>query len=302
MSTADARIGHADAKPAHERRAGLQRRALRREISRLHDKRRILAMALLIITFGFIAAGIVGRGEPAGADARAYWAAVRIWLNGGDPYHPTGPFLPYVYAPWMLPLFASWALLPWDVAWFVWRGGTILGLLWTIEWAYRRRPLETAIVVALLGFPIGANLDTGNINLLLTLMVWAARFSGPVVAGFLWSIATWMKWAPALLFPVLAPRARLWGLVFLTASVVLSLATLPLTVLQLKAVFGFGARPLRLDYLVFLWALVPVLWVREQPFEWLRPRTWRAALGRLRPEGPTNFRRRVRNYLGLEGT
>ena len=104
------------------------------------------------------------------------------------------------------------------------------------------------------------------------------------------------------LLPVLAPRARLWGLVFLTASVVLSLATLPLTVLQLKAVFGFGARPLRLDYLVFLWALVPVLWVRERPFEWLRPRAWRAALGRLRPEGPTNFRRRVRNYLGLEGT
>jgi hypothetical protein len=302
MSTADAPIGHADAKPAHERRAGLQRRALRREVSRLHDKRRILAMGLLILTFGFIAAGIVGRGEPAGADARAYWAAVRIWLNGGDPYHPTGPFLPYVYAPWMLPLFAPWALLPWDVAWFVWRGGTILGLLWTIEWAYRRRPLETAVVVALLGFPIGANLDTGNINLLLTLMVWAARFSGPVVAGFLWSIATWMKWAPALLFPILAPRARLWGLVFLTASVVLSLATLPLTVLQLKAVFGFGARPLRLDYLVFLWALVPVLWVRQRPFEWLRPRAWRAALGRLRPEGPTNFRRRVRNYLGLEGT
>jgi hypothetical protein len=302
MSTVDAPMGHADAKPAHERRAGVQRRALRREISRLHDKRRILAMALLIITFGFIAAGIVGRGEPAGADARAYWAAVRFWLNGGDPYHPTGPFLPYVYAPWMLPLFAPWALLPWDVAWFVWRGGTILGLLWTIEWAYRRRPLETAVVVALLGFPIGANLDTGNINLLLTLMVWAARFSGPVVAGFLWSIATWMKWAPALLFPILAPRARLWGLVFLTASVVLSLATLPLTVLQLKAVFGFGARPLRLDYLVFLWALVPVLWVRERPFEWLRPRAWRAALGRLRPEGPANFRRRVRHYLGLEGT
>jgi hypothetical protein len=295
-------MGHADAKPAHVRRAGVQRRALRREISRLHDKRRLLAMALLIITFGFIAAGIVGRGEPAGADARAYWAAVRIWLNGGDPYHPTGPFLPYVYAPWMLPLFAPWALLPWDVAWFVWRGGTILGLLWTIEWAYRRRPLETAVVVALLGFPIGANLDTGNINLLLTLMVWAARFSGPVVAGFLWSIATWMKWAPALLFPILAPRARLWGLVFLTASVVMSLATLPMTVVQFKAVFGFGARPLRLDYLVFLWALVPVLWVRERPFDWLRPAFWREALGRLRPEGPTNFRRRVRNYLGLEGT
>ena len=99
-------------------------------------------MTLLIITFGLLAAGVVARGEPAGADARAYWAGVRIWLGGGDPYHPTGPFLPYVYAPWMLPLFAPWALLPWDVAWFVWRGGTILALLWTVHWAYRQRPLR----------------------------------------------------------------------------------------------------------------------------------------------------------------
>jgi hypothetical protein len=281
---------------------GVQRRAVRRELSRLHDRRRLLAMGLLIITFGFIAAGIVGRGEPAGADARAYWAGVRIWLNGGDPYHPTGPFLPYVYAPWMLPLFAPWALLPWDVAWFIWRGGTILGLLWTVDWAYRRRPLETAVVVALLGFPIGANLDTGNINLLLTLMLWAARFSGPVVGGFLWSIATWMKWVPALLFPILPPRARLWGLAFLVTSVILSLATLPLTVLQFQAVFGFGARPLRLDYLVFLWVLVPVLWVRSDPFAWLRPSAWQKAVGRLRPVGPVDVRRRVRAYLGLEAS
>jgi len=154
------------------RRLAVHRRALRRELSRLHDRRRIIAMTLLILTFGLIAAGVVARGEPAGADARAYWAGVRIWLGGGDPYHPTGPFLPYVYAPWMLPVFAPWALLPWDVAWFVWRGGTIFLWLWTVHWAYRQRPLETAILVVLLGFPIGANLDTGNINLLLMLMLW----------------------------------------------------------------------------------------------------------------------------------
>ena len=70
---------------------------------------------------------------------------------------------------------------------------------------------------SLLGFPIGANLDTGNINLLLTLMLWGAQFTGPVVAGLLWSVATWMKWAPVVFLPVLAPRARLWGLVFLAA-------------------------------------------------------------------------------------
>ena len=89
-------------------------------------------------------------------------------------------------------------------------------------------------------------------------MLWGAQFTGPVVAGLLWSVATWMKWAPVVFLPILAPRARLWGLVFLAASALLSLATLPLTILQLQALFGFGARPLRLDYLVFLWALVPV--------------------------------------------
>ena len=137
------------------RRVGVFRRALRREASRLRDRRRLLAVIILSVTFSLMAAALIARGDAAGADARAYWAGVRLWLNGGDPYHPTGPFLPYVYAPWMLPLFAPWALLPWDVAWFVWRGGTILLLLWTIHWAYRRRPLTTAFIVFALGFRSG---------------------------------------------------------------------------------------------------------------------------------------------------
>ena len=76
------------------RRAGVYRRAIRREASRLRDHRRVIAIILLSFTFSLLAAGMIGRGEAAGADARAYWAGVRIWLNGGDPYHPTGPFLP----------------------------------------------------------------------------------------------------------------------------------------------------------------------------------------------------------------
>jgi glycosyl transferase family 87 len=281
------------------RRLDVHRRALRREVSRLHDRRRIAAMTLLILTFGLIAAGILARGEPAGADARAYWAGVRIWLNGGDPYHPTGPFLPYVYAPWMLPLFAPWALLPWDVAWFVWRGGTIFLWLWTVHWAYRQRPLETAILVALLGFPIGANLDTGNINLLLTLLLWGAQFTGPVLAGLLWSVATWMKWAPVVFLPVLAPRGRLWGLVFLVTFALLSLATLPLTILQLQALFGFGSRPLRLDYLVFLWALVPYLWRKPEPFDFLHAAWWRSKFAALQRAGRAGLGQRVRAFFGL---
>src|SRR4051794_9621212 len=264
------------------RRAGVWRRAIRRETSRLRDRQRFVAIALFVVIGGIFAAGLIARGEAAGADARAYWAGVRIWLNGGDPYHPTGPFLPYVYAPWLLPAFAPWALLPWDVAWFVWRGGTILALFWTIAWAYRRRPLATAIVAVLLAFPIAANVDTGNVTLLLTLLLWGAQFVGPRAAGLLWALATWIKWIPAAFVLLLAPRARLWGLTWLGIAIVLSVATLPLTIAQFQALFGFGARPIRLDYLVLLWALVPWFWRHPSPFWWLHPRAWSAALALVR--------------------
>lgn len=220
------------------------------------------------------------RGELAGVDARAYWAAVRIWLNGGDPYHPASPFMPYVYAPWLLPVFAPWALLPWDVAWFVWRGGTIVLLLWTVAWAYRLHPMATALTALVLAFPAFANLDTGNINLVLVLMLWGARFTGPRTGGILWTLAVVVKWIPIAFLPILAPEARLHGVVFLAIAALLTLATLPLTLVQLSVLFGIP-RPLRLDYLVFLWALVPPLWVRPDPAWFLRPSTWRAWAAQL---------------------
>lgn len=264
------------------RRVGVVRRALRREAARIRDPRRLTAIAILIVVLAFTAAGIIARGESAGSDARAYWAAVRIWIEGGDPYHPTGPFLPYVYAPWMLPLFAPWALLPWEVAWFAWRGGTILLLLWSVRWAYARRPLPTAILVGLLIVPFAANLDTGNITVLLALMVFAAQFTGPRLGGLLWGLATWMKWIPAPLWLVLPPRTRAWGLGFLVVSAALSLATLPLTIIQLQVLFGFGERPVRVDYLVMVWAAVPWWWRRRDPFGFLRPAWWRALGSRAR--------------------
>ena len=248
--------------PPARRRGGVLRRALRRQASRLRDRRRLLAIGLLSLTFSLLVAGMIARGEPAGADARAYWAGVRIWVAGGNPYDPVGPFLPYVYAPWMLPLFAPWALLPWDVAWFTWRVGTILLWIWTIHWAYRRRPLLTAGIVAALGFPLGANLDTGNINLQLTLMLWGAQFAGPRAGGLLWALAAWMKWIPVVVWPILAPATRRWGLVWLALSAALSLALLPQTIAQFEALFGFGRRPIRLDYLIFLWAFIPWLYLR----------------------------------------
>lgn len=266
------------------RRGAVYRRSVRRQVSRLHDRRRLLAILLLALAGGIGLAGMFARGELAGVDARAYWAAVRIWLNGGDPYHPASPFMPYVYAPWLLPAFAPWALLPWDVAWFVWRGGTILLLLWTVSWAYRRHPLATAVVALGLAFPAFANLDTGNINLILVLMLWGARFAGARTGGLFWALATAMKWIPIVFLPILAPKARLHGVVFLGIAALLTLATLPLTLVQLSVLFALP-RPARLDYLVFLWALVPSVWLRPDPAWFMRPATWRAWASRLAAAG-----------------
>src|SRR5450759_2218533 len=58
------------------RRAGVFRRALRHEISRIRDPRRLLMMVILGCVAGLVLAGLLARGEAAGADTRAYWAAV----------------------------------------------------------------------------------------------------------------------------------------------------------------------------------------------------------------------------------
>ncbi len=94
-------------------------------------------------------------------------------------------------------------------------------------------------------------------------MLWAAQFSSGRVGGLLWALATWMKWIPLIVWPILRPDARRWGLVWLALSVGLSVVLLPLTIIQFQALFGFGARPIRLDYLVFLWAFIP--WLYRRP-------------------------------------
>jgi hypothetical protein len=258
------------------RRAGVFRRALRHEVNRIQDPRRLLMMVLLGLAAGFVLACLLARGEAAGADTRAYWAAGRLWMSGGDPYHPTGPFMPYVYSPWMLPLFVPWSILPWDVAWFVWRGATIIALLWSVHWAYKRRPMTTAILLLLLAFPLAANLDTGNINLPLALLLFAAQFSRPRLAGLLWMVATTVKWVPVVFWLVMSPRGRLWGVAWLAVAVILTTLTLPQTIIQLQVLFSFQ-RPLRIDYLVFIWAIVPWAWRHPESFRWLIPSTWPGA-------------------------
>ncbi len=297
-------------------RAGVIRRAARRDLARLRDRRRIVAIVLLALTGGLMAAFLFARGALAGADALAYWAGVHVWLAGGDPYHPEGVFLPYVYAPWLLPLFLPWALLPWNVAWFAWRGMNILLFLWSAEWAYRRRPLATALMIALLSIPLIATFDTGNVTLLLALAIWAAQFSSPRVGGALWALAASMKWFPAVLIVVLPPRARLWGVLGALVALALALATWPETLVQVETVLNFP-RPPRVDYFLVLWGAVPWLWRHPHPLWWLNRREFPTALSRVReraraswtgfrsaPEATASqarreVRARVRSFFGV---
>jgi hypothetical protein len=251
----------------------------RRLLARLRDPRRLLAIALIAVTGGLVFAFIYARGELAGSDALAYWAGVHRWLSGEDIYQVTPGLyvappvpLPYAYAPWSLYLFLPWALIPWDIAWFVWRAANIGLFAMSVFWAYERRPLGTAVLVAILGPSIAANLDTGNINVFIALGTWVAYWSGPRLGGLLWALGTGLKFIPALLLPFIARRAWLPGLAILAVLAVLTLATWPATVRQLDIVLNYP-RPLRIDYMLLAWGIVPWLWARAWP-----PRLTRAWL------------------------
>ena len=244
------------------------------------EPRRLLAIGLLALTGGLVLAFIWQRGELAGSDALAYWTAVRRWLSGEDIYQvlpglnvpPSEGALPYAYAPWSLYLFLPWATLPWGVAWFAWRVVNMALFCVSVAWAYKRRPLGTAVFVAVLGPALAANFDTGNINVLIVLGVWLAWFAGPRTGGVAWALGAALKFVPAVLLVFVPRNAWRHGLAALAVLAVLTLATWPQVVRQLDIVFSYP-RPLRVDYMLLAWAAVPWLWARAWPprlsREWL---------------------------------
>jgi hypothetical protein len=252
---------------------------------------RIVAIAVIALALGIVAAFVWARGSAGGADALAYWEGVRVWLGGGDPYHPPGVRLPYLYAPWLLPVFLPWAALPWPTAWFAWRVAMVVGFGVTAGWAYRRRPVWTALLIAVLVVPLAATFDTGNITLFLALGIWAAQYVGPRLGGVLWAFAVAVKWVPVVFWPILPRATRRWGLIALAIGVLLSLATWPQTLIQIDAAAASGPpnfpRPLRIDHLLLIWGAVPWLWrgdLRQRVAAGLRDqeaivkRAWRAVV------------------------
>jgi hypothetical protein len=246
---------------------------LARELpARLRDPRRIAAIVILALAAGMVLALLVARGQLAGSDALAYWTAVHNWLSGADIYRvipgnyipPTQGALPYAYSPWSLYVFLPWALLPWNIAWFAWRLANVVLFAASVAWAYDRRPLAAALIVALLAPSLAANLDTGNINVLISLTPWLAWLISARWGGVGWAIGTALKFVPAPLL-LFMPRAS-WriGLAVVGVLALLTLATWPETVRQLDIVLNYP-RPLRVDYMILAWGIVPWLWMRPWP-------------------------------------
>jgi hypothetical protein len=237
----------------------------------------VVAILLIALTGGVVVAFLWERGQLAGSDAFAYWTAVHRWRSGGDIYQvtpgldlpPSQGALPFAYAPWSLYLFLPWAALPWDIAWFGWRTAYIVLFAVTVAWAYDRRPLATALILLVLGPALAANLDTGNVNVLIVLGIWlgwfaAERLGGARLGGLAWAIGTALKFVPAPLLVFLPRNGWRDGLVALAVLAVLTLATWPQVVRQFDIVLNYP-RPIRLDYLLLAWAAVPWLWARTWP-------------------------------------
>ena len=239
------------------------RARLRWSVARVGIRRlRRASWAIIGLTWIVLMAVMLWRGQAAGVDTLAYWLGTRTWLAGGDPYAGTCP-LCYAYAPWAVPLFAPWAIVPWPLAFGLWRAATVIGLAWSTIWAARRRPVLTALLFAAISVPIGINLDTGNVTLPLVLLIWVSRRWGPGAEGIAWGLATGLKWVSAPIWLVLSPAARRAGLAALAVTALADLVLWTGTLRQVLTVANMD-RPIPFDYLVLLWATVPWLWTDAQ--------------------------------------
>src|SRR5439155_11659386 len=116
---------------------------------------RMVAIVLIGFVLGVTTAVLWMHRDASGSDAYAYWYGVHVWLAGGDPYQVHNGALPWHYPPWMLPLLLPWALMPWNVAWPVWRGLMSVFLLLRLYMAFASRPIAPARTSPGLGGPMG---------------------------------------------------------------------------------------------------------------------------------------------------
>ena len=264
--------------------AGLIDRPTRRRAGRLApraarpgegsaDPRRVLAILLIAVVGGFFAAGLIARGEAAGADARAYWAGVRIWLNGGDPYHPTGRSCRTSTRRGCCRCSRPGRCCRGTSPGSCGAARSCSLLLWTIHWAYRQRPLATAVVAAALAFPIAANLDTGQHHA----RAWRCCSGRRSSRDRAWPACSGPSRRGSSGFPrpssCCSPRAPAHGACSGWAS--RSCSASPRCRSRSRSSrrsSGSASRPIRLDYLVLLWATRAVAVAPSGPLWWIHPR------------------------------
>jgi Glycosyltransferase family 87 len=189
---------------------------------------------------------------PLGIDLEIPLRAVSHWASGGQAYPPSamlvqsGPDLPYLYPPFMLPLLSPIAALPRATATGVWM---ILCFL-TAVWTCRRLAMPWPAIPFVLAWPpFAEGLITGNTQIL-SFAAFVALLCEPeggafgqrvlvpardALNGVLAGAVGVLKVAQLLTVPYLArrrPRATVIGLAVMAA---LAAATLPLTGL---AIYG----------------------------------------------------------------
>jgi hypothetical protein len=240
--------------------AGLKRR----EWERLGDAAGLLTLALVV---GFSSVGVYLH---YGQDFRAFYAAGRVALGGGDPYdyrqitdvlvELTGfaGNAPFYHPPWFCFILAPLALLPWNVARGVWLalswGLFLLGLtllMSALEWRVRgwRRWLVWLSAFFMFGWVC---LRFEQIGILLfaylAWALWASKHNRNVQAGLAMALVLSKPNVTLLGFACLAlalrhtrRRAVIWALAWLAVLTVVGTALFPGWLAHLtRPDFGLG--------------------------------------------------------------
>lgn len=207
----------------------------------------------IVITLGLVVGfAIVWRA----LEVRTYWAAgvdleiplraAARWAAGGQPYQPSamlvqsGPGLPYLYPPYLLPLLVPIASLPRDAVLDLWLAGCLLVSVWTC----RRLAVPWLAVPFVLAWPpFLEGLITGNVQVFAFAAFVGLLYAPPDGAprprpfeqtralpnGLLAAAIGALKVAQLLPLLYLLRRQTRAAIVALLALTVLTLATMPFT-------------------------------------------------------------------------
>jgi Glycosyltransferase family 87 len=221
------------------------------------DLLRLLAKLIVVIfglTVGFAYLWQVPRelaAWPAGVDLEIPLRAASNWSHGVGPYPPSamlvysGPDLPYLYPPYLLPFLTPIAALPRDLVIALWLTGCGAAAIWTC----RRLGVRWLVIPFVLAWPpFVEGLTTGNVQILAFAAFVALLYQPPGIArprpiksdrairdGLLSAWIGALKVVQLLPIVFVARRSPRTGLVAILLLAAIAVAVLPLTGLAIYA-------------------------------------------------------------------